>query len=152
MLRRLLLFALPAVVLSTSLVACSSGGDDKGTAAPAAPAATTAPAASETAPPTAAPEAQGDVVSLISEDPGGSGKYQFNPKELTFKLGQTVTFQLKAESEFHTVQVDALGIDEALNAGETRSITVTFNKAGEFRLYCIPHEALGMVGKITVLQ
>ena len=43
-----------------------------------------------------------------------------------------------------------LEIDEALDAGEMRNIKITFDRAGTFRLYCIPHEALGMVGKIVV--
>lgn len=55
-----------------------------------------------------------------------------------------------AETEFHTFTVDDLGIDMELDSGETKTLTYTFDKAGVYKLICIPHEALGMVGEIVV--
>ena len=139
MLRPLLLLAAVAVaILTLSVVACGADPEDQKPASVVPP-----------PPPTVPPCPEGGT-RLTNEDPGGSGKYKFNPSELTFKVGQMVTLCLKAESEFHTVTVDELGIDEALDARETRNFTYTFDRAGEFRLYCIPHEALGMIGKIIV--
>jgi len=46
--------------------------------------------------------------------------------------------------------VDSLGIDVEVDAGTTEEITFTFSEAGTFDLICIPHESLGMVGKIIV--
>ncbi len=133
------------------LVAAACGGEDEttstqvATSSPAATAtATTAPAASE------ASTASGTIVEVLNKDVGGSGEYSFDPSEFTFSVGETVTFKLTAETEFHTFSVDELKIDQALEAGETAEVTVTFDKAGEFALYCIPHEALGMTGTITV--
>ena len=145
MLRPLLLLAAVTVaILTLSVVAC---GADPPSATPI-PTHTPTPTPTPTvATPLPCPEGG---TRLTNEDPGGSGKYRFNPSELTFKVGQTVTLCLKAESEFHTVTVDELEIDEALDARETRNFTYTFDRAGEFRLYCIPHEALGMIGKIVV--
>jgi plastocyanin len=57
---------------------------------------------------------------------------------------------MTAETEFHTFTVDDLDIDEAVSSGDTVEFTVTFDKAGEFHLFCIPHEALGMEGTIKV--
>ena len=37
-----------------------------------------------------------------------------------------------------------------MEAGQTIEFEVTFDKAGTFKLYCVPHEALGMTGTITV--
>ena len=37
-----------------------------------------------------------------------------------------------------------------VDAGETEEITFTFSEAGTYELICIPHESLGMVGKIIV--
>ena len=92
----------------------------------------------------------GDVVKIVNEDPGGSGKYQFSTSELTFSVGDTATFQVSAETEFHTFEVDELGISKEMEAGQTIEFEVTFDKAGTFKLYCVPHEALGMTGTITV--
>ena len=135
-----LLAAVAVAILTLSVVAC---GADPPSATPI-PTPTPIPTV---ATPLPCPEGG---TRLTNEDPGGSGTYKFNPSELTFNVGQTVTLCLKAESEFHTVTVDELEIDEALDAGEMRNIKITFDRAGTFRLYCIPHEALGMVGKIVV--
>ena len=89
-------------------------------------------------------------VSVGLQDPAGSGKHAFDPAELRFSVGETVTFELTAETELHTFTVDELGIDEAVDGGETVSFTFTFEEAGEYGLRCIPHEADGMVGKIIV--
>ena len=43
-----------------------------------------------------------------------------------------------------------MGIDVAIDAGDTETLTFTFDKAGKYELIFIPHEALGMKGKITV--
>ncbi|MDP6063489.1 MAG: cupredoxin domain-containing protein [SAR202 cluster bacterium] len=96
--------------------------------------------------------AAGDAtrITVTNQDPGGSGDYKFDPNEFTFSVGEKVDFKILAESEFHTFTVDDLGIDVAIDAGDTETLTFTFDKAGEYELICIPHEALGMKGKITV--
>ena len=88
------------------------------------------------------------VVGL--QDVGGSGAYQFSPSEFTFSVGQTVTFTLSAETEFHTFTVDDLGIDCEMDPGETATFTFTFSEAGTFPLICIPHQINDMVGTIRV--
>src|SRR3990172_2236725 len=112
----------------------------------ASPTSTTPPAAA----PPASTQAIGRVVEVRNEDMGGSGKYAFDPSSFTFKVGETVTFRMTAETEFHTFTVDELGIDIAVEPGQTVDKTVTFDKVGTFKVHCIPHEALGMVGAITV--
>ena len=72
------------------------------------------------------------------------------PRSLRFEVGQEVTFSLSGETEFHTFTVDELDIDVSMDVGETVEYTYTFDEAGTFRLYCIPHEALGMTGEIVV--
>ena len=89
-------------------------------------------------------------VEVTNKDVGGSGVYEFDPSELTFCAGDTVEFTVIAETEFHTFTVDELGIDEVLDAGETITFSFTFEDPGEYRLYCIPHGALGMEGTIRV--
>ena len=94
----------------------------------------------------------GISVSVDLEDPGDGGTYRFDPSEFTFKVGDTVTFTLSAETEFHTFTVtdDELCIDIPMESGTTDTFTFTFDKPGTFDLICIPHEGNGMVGTITV--
>ena len=97
-----------------------------------------------------APAFGGDVVKVKNLDQGGSGEYKFVPSEYTFEVGETVTFEMSGETEFHTFTVDDLDIDESVDGGQTVTFTVKFDRAGTFKLICIPHEAFGMMGTITV--
>ena len=136
--RKLAALTLLAVFTSLALVACGSTDSDS----TPTPTPTPTPTATPTPPP------DGTVVNL--QDPGVSGSYAFSPSEFTFSVGETVTFTLTSETEFHTFTVDDLGIDQDVNAGETVELTFTFDTPGTFQLICIPHEVLGMVGTITV--
>ena len=144
--RGLRLSVVPLLAVAVIAVAC--GGEDSG-GAPAAPPTPTVAAAAPT-PAQPAPSSGGRVVRIENQDKGGSGVYQFVPSELNFEVGETVTFEITAETEFHTFTVDDLGIDVSLEAGETVTHTYTFDKAGVFKLLCIPHETFGMTGTITV--
>ena len=92
----------------------------------------------------------GTPVAVSLQDPGGSPEYGFDPAELSFKVGETVSFTLTSETEFHTFTVEDLLIDQSVDSGETLSFGFIFTQAGEYRLICIPHEAQGMVGTIVV--
>ena len=149
---------LGVLIALVSMAAVACGGEELPTATPqpasplpppSAPIATTPPSepvaeGSETE------GATGSQVAVAGQDPGGSGKYQFGPNEMTFGVGEVVTFTLSSETEFHTFTVDDLGLDVSVNSGETVRHTLTFDKAGTFSLICIPHQLLGMVGTITV--
>ena len=74
----------------------------------------------------------------------------FDPSEFSFDVGDTVAFTLCAETEFHTFTVGDLEIDVDVDGGKTERLIYTFDKAGTYDLICIPHQALGMVGTITV--
>ena len=144
---RIVLLSLLLVLFSVVLIGCGgSSADENKTVTAPAPAAS-APAATPTV---QSPSPAGKVISIVNRDVAGSGEYKFDPNELTFSMGETVTFSITAETEFHTFTVDDLGIDESIDAGETVELTFTFDTTGTFKLYCIPHEAQGMVGTITV--
>ena len=89
------------------------------------------------------------IVCVTLDDPGGGGTYAFDPSDFVFRVGDTVTFDLSAETDFHTFTIDDLGIDVEVDGGTTQTLTFTFDKTGTFDLICIPHQAL-MVGTITV--
>lgn len=140
---RILSVALLAL-LAAALAACagSGGGTER--------AATATPNTENAASGASVSSARGGVVRVINRDQGGSGEYRFDPAQLRFEVGQEVTFSLSGETEFHTFTVDELDIDVSMDVGETVEYTFTFDTAGTFRLYCIPHEALGMTGEIVV--
>ena len=94
------------------------------------------------------------VVTILNTDPAGSGAYAYEPSELSFKVGDTVTFVNIAETELHSFTIDDLGIDLDIdggtNPGQEESVTITFDKPGVYPIICIYHEGNGMLGTITV--
>ena len=92
----------------------------------------------------------GTPVTVGLEDIGGSGEYAYDPAEMTFSVGETVTFTLTSETEFHTFEVDDLDIYVEVEAEDTVIYTFTFDEAGTYELICTPHSAQGMVGTIIV--
>ena len=118
-----------------------------------------APVPTATVTPTPGPEdgpLDGTPVTVINRDLVGSGVYEFDPSELSFTVGETVTFTIIGETEYHTFTVDEFGIDEEVDASENpgaeATFTYTFDQAGEFPLVCLVHELDGMVGTITVSE
>ena len=68
----------------------------------------------------------------------------------TIKVGEKITFKITSETEFHTFTIDELDLYETADAGESYEFTITFETAGTYRLYCVPHETLGMIGEVIV--
>ncbi len=79
--------------------------------------------------------------------------FEFRPGELTFRVGETVQFELRSKDIDHTFTVQDLGINWFTRTGGEATETFTFTTAGEFPLLCIiaGHEEAGMVGRIRVL-
>lgn len=128
------------VLLALSVAAAGCGGGEEATPTQA-PAATATPTQSA-----GVAKPAGDVVNVqLTENP-----YTFNPADLTFEVGKAYTLSFPEPGEFHTFTVAELGIDIFINAGESVSNPVTFDQVGTFELVCVPHEATGMVGTITV--
>ena len=141
-----LIFALLIIVVFS--LACGSDSSSETKESTAAPA--TAKVEEKSSTSNSDAEAEKGVVRVLNQDMGGSGSYTFVPNEFIFEKGQNVTFELVAETEYHTFTVDDLKIDEDINAGETKRFKFDFNKTGTFKLYCIVHKANGMVGEIIV--
>ena len=108
--------------------------------------------------PTQAPDAEGQQQAIVgtpvtvnmtgvgtAADPG-----VFDPVNLAFSVGEAVNFTFFAEDAFHSFTVSELEINVEVNAGESGGLDFIFEEAGEYELICVPHEALGMVGTITV--
>ena len=105
-------------------------------------------AEAQDAAPTAPPNAR--TISVNMSDCAGADGCAFSPSDFEFRTGETVRFQLVAQSEFHTFTINELGVNEAINARQTRYLDVTFDRPGEYALICVPHESLGMTGAIAV--
>ena len=131
----------PAPIVSTSSNQSSSA------AATAPPPATTSSQSSSAASVSATAPSDYSLDVAMND---ANAIYSFNPTDITVKKGETVTLNLTSENEFHSFTVDSLGIDVEVDAGTTEEITFTFSEAGTFDLICIPHESLGMIGKIIV--
>ena len=132
-----------------------------GQPAPTEPSKTTIYRASPPIPPpapTVAPDAaNGGGEALVGTpftvrmiDNGGAGPFAYDPIDLTFSVGEVVNFTFIGEDAFHTFTVSDLDIDVEIEAGDTTGLDFVFDVAGTYDLICIPHEALGMIGTITV--
>lgn len=144
-------FALGLTLAAIAVLAMACGGDKE--PAPAKPAAaakeatTPAPAAPKpaaTATTASAPSAAA-AVTVTMKDPA---PYLFEPKRIEVTEGQAI--KLVAGKEFHTFTVKDLGIDQIMAAGANAEVKVPKGKKGTFKLVCLPHESLGMVGEVVV--
>ena len=161
LLKRLVLFVVLAGIV-TPVVACGDNVPPKGDHDAVKPAPVSDSQQPVTAPPVAAPAtvsvaATQSGSSVVSADrvvsvglQDESSIYVFNPAQLSFAKGETVSIELTSQNEFHSFTVDSLGLDVEVEAGESTSVTYTFDTVGTYDLICIPHESLGMVGTITV--
>lgn len=158
---KIILLALAILSVITVLVTMACGGTPTASAL-VAPYPTTPPRISPSPPPPAptvavptpdVPSGQaggGTPFTVDMEDIGGSGEYRFDPADMTFSVGETVTFTLLSETEYHTFEVEELDIFEEVKAGDLHTFTFTFNEAGTYELLCVPHIQQGMIGTITV--
>jgi plastocyanin len=83
--------------------------------------------------------------------------YEFDPNRIEVQAGRPVEFIVSSEQQYHTftvkesVEATENIIDiEVFPDNEPVSIQHTFDEPGEYYLYCIPHEGLGMTGTIVV--
>lgn len=143
-----------------------------------APAAAVAPApAVLAATPTSAPVAAAPVVPTVAPTATTAAAavattptivkmtdtYKFDPASITITKGTTVEWQVtgaqphtvtddpaKAMDKSHTVLPNGAEAWDSGLINPGQSFKHTFTVVGEYSYICIPHEAMGMIGKITV--
>ena len=146
-----------AAVAGLALVLSACGGGEQPAAEPEA----AAPA------PAAATGALHDVNMVLE-----GSSYLYVPSQLTIKSGDTIVFHNISGGphnvNFWTDSIPA-GTQALLNAAmpdrmgdltgpllvapnETYTITFAGAPAGEYGFYCLPHLAMGQVGKITIVE
>ena len=75
--------------------------------------------------------------------------YYFEPTVLKGEPGARVTLELDNEGKVeHNFSIDAQGIDEDVEAGETATVTVTIPRSGEVSFFCKYHKSMGMAGAL----
>ena len=97
-----------------------------------------------------------DVTVILMTD-----AFRFEPDEVTIHAGDTVEWRNVSPFD-HVVTDDRKLGDAAIPAGAQAfssgaiasgaSYRRVFTVPGEYRYFCVPHEGIGMVGRITVLS
>ena len=63
-------------------------------------------------------------------------RFEYSPKEVRLKKGETVTLVLKSEDVTHGLFCRALKIDSDITPGQETRVTVTPQKEGDFIAIC----------------
>lgn len=97
------------------------------------------------------------IVKMVSTK---DGRQFFDPAELTIKVGDTVRWVNECEEGVactHSAQAypdkipaGAEAFDSGLLTEQGQQYEHTFTVPGEYEYFCLPHEALGMKGKVIV--
>jgi plastocyanin len=77
--------------------------------------------------------------------------YYFDPTTLKGTAGEKVTLTFKNESSTnHNFTVESQSINLDIDAGQTKTVSVTFPSSGSIEFHCEYHQSLGMVGQLLV--
>ena len=88
--------------------------------------------------------AQGQEVTVRMED------NFFSPANITVEPGTTVTWVQSGNNPHTTTSYDGLWDSGMIEGGSGGTFSFTFEEPGTYDYFCIPHEDLGMVGRVTV--
>ena len=79
--------------------------------------------------------------------------WSFNPREITVPKGSTVTFYVTSQDVLHGFKLQDTNMNVMVLPGQVSSLTITFDKAGEYPYICTEFCGLGhaaMFGKVIV--
>ena len=88
--------------------------------------------------------AQGQNVTVSMED------NYFDQPDITVEPGTTVTWVQTGQNPHTTTSYDGLWDSGIVEGGSGGTFSFTFEEPGTYGYYCIPHEAQGMSGTVTV--
>jgi cytochrome c oxidase subunit 2 len=63
-------------------------------------------------------------------------RFEFAPKQITLKQGETVTLRLTSEDVTHGFFMKTLGIDAVIEPGQPTDVTITPQTTGSFTTIC----------------
>src|SRR5215217_8062116 len=87
---------------------------------------------------------QGQTMTVMMED------NHFDQANITVPAGTTVTWVQSGNNSHTTTSYDGLWDSGLLPGRSGQTFSFTFNTPGTYRYFCRPHEAIGMVGTVTV--
>jgi len=79
--------------------------------------------------------------------------WSFNPREITVPKGSTVTFYVTSQDVLHGFKLQDTNMNVMVLPGQVSSLTITFDKHGEYPYICTEFCGLGhaaMFGKVIV--
>ncbi len=88
--------------------------------------------------------AQGQNVTVSMQD------NFFDQANITVPVGTTVTWVQNGNNSHTTTSYDGLWDSGLIAGGSGGTFSFTFNEPGTYTYFCRPHEAMGMVGTVTV--
>ena len=146
---------LGSVAVTVGLAGCTGGTGDSGSGGQSTDSPTASPSSATDEPmespsPTSGSEMEPDATVTV----GPGGDLRFEPETLEVEMGATVEFVW--DSSGHTVTVDAQpdGAGWEATGQSTKSAgfthTHTFDVAGQYDYYCVPHRSAGMTGTVLV--
>ena len=74
----------------------------------------------------------------------------FEQADITVPVGTTVTWVQNGNNPHTTTSYDGLWDSGLIAGGSGGTFSFTFDEPGTYAYYCMPHEAQGMVGTVTV--
>ncbi len=74
----------------------------------------------------------------------------FEQANITVPAGTTVTWVQNGNNPHTTTSYDGLWDSGLIAGGSGGTFSFTFDEPGTYAYYCMPHEAQGMVGTVTV--
>ena len=83
--------------------------------------------------------------------------FSFSPDQMNAEPGETIKVKLKSIDMAHTFTLTELGINETINAGESKTVQIKIplnagGKTYEFHCTMPGHQQSGMTGKLNVLD
>ncbi len=63
-------------------------------------------------------------------------KFEFSPKQITVRKGESVRLVVTSVNVDHGIAIEEFGIDQAVKAGQTKTIEFTAAREGKFRMFC----------------
>lgn len=97
---------------------------------------------------------QDSVTVQNGEVPDTEGTFVFEPAGITVSTGTTVTWEWVGETGHSVTHEAGEGSDQLFNSetqqGDGTTFNHTFEEAGVYTYYCMPHRSLGQKGVIVV--
>jgi cytochrome c oxidase subunit 2 len=76
------------------------------------------------------PQGEGRTIEIHAK------RFAFQPAEITLQKGETVTLRLFSDDVPHSLVIKDLGVNREVSKGKEEDVTVTPDKAGDFRGKC----------------